>query len=236
MRTTNLAILALLFYCATISNGNCAAFQNLNFDDADTSKIINREELPGGAGFYGFGEVSDLLPGWSLRADGKTVGIINYNQRSVGNPEPILWENRNTPTEPFPATGYSLQLTPSPPSGRVEISQTGEVPAGMNALVLTRTSIANEGIVGPVDLSMNGQELKLIASSESRYFVYDVSGFSGHTVELNLSVRDLGGPFPSGGVIIDSVSFMVPEPTVGVLFFLGVLGLFAWRRRVDMRA
>lgn len=220
----------LIKYAATIcsayivsAQGIAANFKNLGFDDADASKLFLKYSLPLEAGFYGAGFISDLLPGWTLKGSaGNTATAINFNESALGPGSATLWESRNFPHPAFEASGYYLELDPSV---QIRLSQIADTPAGLNGLLVTRTGIVSSGgIFEPLTVAMNGEVLKLLAVFDNRQFVYDVSAFTGKTVELELIATRRDGIFGGGTVLIDSMVFIVPEPSASVLMLTaGVL-------------
>ena len=80
-----------------------------------------------------------------------------------------------------------------------------------------------------VSLSIDGTEIPLVAETAGgfSYVSGDISIFSGQSVEMKFTA-------PSDVSGLDNIMFVVPEPSVWVLFALGALGFFA--RSVYRRA
>lgn len=240
MKWTNKACAVVLFFAAFFGTAHCDAFRNLGFDEPEVSKLSVEGTRPDGIGgfyTYGFGKAADLLPGWTLRIDGSTVDRLNLNEATAGRDPHILWENRIAPFDTVTPFGYSLALSAQRPSRSMGISQMGEVPLGMNAIVVARTVGGHPQDYNPVVLSMTGEELKFIRVYDTNYFVYDVSKFVGKTVELDLTVRAYTGSsiLSLDSTAIDSISFIIPEPSAGLLLFSGGLIMLAARRLLNRR-
>lgn len=214
--------LLALFACYPVPRLGAAPFVNFGFEDADTTKLIASQTQNGVVS--GVGAVTDLLPGWSI-TDGQGIkrNLMSFNQTAAGNGVAVLWENSNLP-RPFFADGkYSVYLNAL---DSLQLSQSGEVPLGMNGLQLLR-SPQTDGH-DPLIVSMNSEPLSILLALGSTNYVYDVSKFAGKTVNLELTVRELGMPY-GNSALLGSLNFIVPEPSPLVLAGLSIFVVFITR-------
>lgn len=231
--------LALMVLVVSVSTSHCDPFKNLDFDNPNTSGVRDGWTDPGTGYFIhvGSGTTEELLPGWNLKINGEPAARLNINLPTAGRDPAILWHNRAI-SLPF-SFGYSLKLTAYRPSGSMGISQIGDVPFGLNAMVVSLLGFRNLENVSPVTLSMNGEALSLVREYDTNYFVFDVSKFAGKTVELDVTVhaynRFTPGFSDRDSVYIDSIAFIVPEPSAGLLLFSGGLVMLAARRLLTRR-
>jgi hypothetical protein len=217
MKTITTIILGLCVALFPTEGGEAAAFENLGFENVDLSHLSSTNVANGV--LMGVGTVSDLLPGWAL-TDGKGVRrtFMVYNAFPVGSNEAVLWENAHL-SRPYFADGkYSLALYAL---GSFKVSQTGDVPIGMNGLMLLR---GPQGFGDPLTVSMNGEILNVLRAQGSTNVVYDVSKFAGRTVDLDLTVWQLQFPHDDSA-LLGSLAFVVPEPSVVTLIVLSVVVL-----------
>ena len=203
-----------------------AAFQNLDFDQANTNNVVPYQ----GGQFGGTGAVGDLLPGWKLYASGATnviqettmffngglPGVGSYGWAALGS------VNQNLPSRVFHSPPYSLSLEPA---FEIDLVQVGHVPADVRSI-----RFISSGNV--FSLQMSGTPVPLTYSqlypgyneSPTYQAVGDISAFAGGTFEMRLIVGNLHGG------TIDSIEFIsVPEPSTGILLLLG--GGMVWTVR-----
>jgi len=244
---TSIALLLLL--TSSIASYS-ASFHNLDFDAADTSRLI-ASDIPGV--FYGTPE--DLLPGWQLtRTPGQLplpslpvvwlnlspehglVSLIDQNYR------PDLPESHRFPVAGrFSFAMYPEFAFPSFEPYPFRLKQVGDVPN--DAMSISFATFGN-----PVSLFVNGTEVPTIMifdplegdpNARKAQMLADISSYAGQNVELEFSTAQ-NQHFGSVTFGIDSIYFSpvpVPEPSVWAIFGLGAVVLgWRWRRRVLSRA
>jgi hypothetical protein len=217
MKTLKIIHLIGFFVLCAAESGATAAFENLDFESANITRLIQPNTVQGV--LTGFGTVSDLLPGWFLTdGQGKRKTLMNFNVFPLGGGEAVLWENANLFPTRFDEGKYSLGLYAL---DSLKLSQSGEVPVGMNGLMLLRDTRFTPD---PLSVSMNGEVLNILNLRGSTNVVYDVSKFTGKTVDLELTVRNL--QFPNGhSAVLGALVFVVPEPSIVSLGALGMVAL-----------
>ena len=204
---------------ALLCTYNCPAqgtFQNLNFESAAVP------DLP--ANQWEFVPVDQGLPGWtaywgtnsnppvthnSITTGGANVGILGPSMTPGyvirGNYTAVLQAGYN----------YGLQAA--------AISQVGLVPAAAQALTFKS---------GPHDsdflISLGGQAVPMtLVAKTSAYWLYrgDVQPFQGQITELRVTALPTHYPGWAANLVLDDISFTVPEPSTFRLFTFSALCL-----------
>ena len=236
--------LLLILFLAAFSRSLASPFQNLGFDDANTSNLI-----PSGGFFYnpphqnvGYGTAGDMLPGWHV-----LYGSVPYsdpywlNLNSVGGALVSLYDKNNylyDPTVVLPVEGkfsFSMEADALAP---LSVVQTGDVPA--DAQTLNFTSFGREvevrinGSLVPVQYTYGPTPINL--NTRIARGMVDVSGYDGQTIDLSFRTLSV---FGTGATLngLDSIFFSpVPEPGTFGLLGIGMafLGMCCWlqKRRV----
>ena len=213
---------------------NCAPFQNLGFDEADTNGVPSNT----------FGPAGPMLPGWKLFDEHGETRFIGYNADVIGLNLVVLYDkNYLNFGGPAPVEGkYALGLWPGPGLEVTEfalyhLTQIGEVPADAKTI-----HFVNFG--SGFELLFNGKEVPLIydyppGGRPPRFnrdvpipAVGDISAFAGQTVELEFITLSPFG-LSDGLYGIESISFspeLIPESSTWALLALGgTCLLFRWR-------
>ncbi|MBI2928228.1 MAG: hypothetical protein HYY24_21375 [Verrucomicrobia bacterium] len=217
-------LLGILVSATLALTAHAAPFQNLSFDEGATIRV----------GADGYGPIADLLPGWSLSIPAGPLSEIGYNSAPLGDGWVSLIPKDNFGGfPPYPVFGlYSLAVDPvvrfsslSP----MTLSQRADVPA--DAVTI---NFINYG--SPFELRLNGTPISLTYQDADpslfpgrglRYASGDVSAFAGQNVELTFSAFYAEGIPSIHG--LDSISFVVREPSTWLLLGLGGLVLLAPR-------
>ena len=232
----NLAL--LLSLSLPVIKAQAAAFQNLDFDSANTSNLIPRVP-PGNPPFQnvGSGSPADLIPGWLVLLGTDPYSNLYWlNLNSVGGALVSIYDRNNflyVPSVHVPVQGaFSFALWPSSVGPPLSLIQVGDVPAGAQSIHFTSFGagvqlFVNESLVpliytyGPPGISPDTRA----ASVEG-----DVSAYAGQTMELKFtSLPILGTGANLNG--LDGIYFSpVPEPKAWVLFGVGVFSFGIIRR------
>jgi hypothetical protein len=211
----------LLVLLIGYSSTRGASFRNLGFDEADTTKAY-REGLPLQ------GDTGDFLPGWKVSSGTNPVRFVTIDIAPSGFDLAILYSTNAAAfgVTPLPVVEdrFSLSLVPRLDTPYT-LEQTGELPSGAQAIHFL-------SYYSRVDLRINGIPIPLVyvprpgePAFSSSYDVYgDISSFEGQTAELVFSTVPQNIPALHG---LDSISFIVPEPSSLILSSAGliILGL-----------
>jgi len=229
-RRTALQRLILLGATLTMFHARADLFQNLNFEEARTDRVVVDE-----FGFFkeqgeGTGPVSDLLPGWQLLRNGESLDTMHYNdpgedffsldRPSLIRPDP---DYPIPPRLPTPLEGeYFFRLAVSSSDDYV-LRQQADIP--VDAL-----SLSYEYRGGPWIVTINDEEVSPhIPPLTYGTPQFDISRFAGQNVELAFRPMPLG----RGAYDLDTIRFIVPEPSAVALWVLGVfalVGRWVWSR------
>jgi hypothetical protein len=219
-----LAVLLAIAGQSLLSVRAQGTFQNLNFESATLPVIPS--------GQYG-GPVSILsgIPRWKGYMGNNQVTQVLHNNMTLGSSSIDILGPNFTYGNIAPIDGnYSVLLQPGASSSGfadASIAENGTIPSDTSYLQFkawVQTSLS---------VSFNGHDLTLVPiSTTSSYVLYsaDLSSFAGQTGELRFTA-----PFYSSGannVLLDSISFAVPEPSVFVLGAMGVGCLLWWKRKM----
>lgn len=220
MNYAGILAVALVNLCAA-----AAPFQNLGFDSANTNNPV--EVFPEG---WAWGQSKDLLPGWQTSGGFGAAGLIGVNASPPGNGYISLYSPNATS---WPSEGsFSLAFIPFTGESHT-VSQTGDIPVDARALHFLSFDLH-------VTLSLNGQAVPLVyvprsiirlggqVIGEVNDVYADISSFAGQTVNLSFSTLPALSPMRVSG--LDSITFIVPEPSVLTLLAVGTLLLQVWRR------
>lgn len=174
------------------------------------------------------------VPGWS-HSDGASTSFVYYQQEHLGEQQIFLLMDSTSPVW-APGTQldgeYSLAFasgvqSTDPASDWVNafIAQTGDVPGSARSLRLLAT--------GPFQVFLGGKEIVMFSLGDNAYGG-DISAFAGSTAELKIVNTASAGDIHYYSVVDDIVfsSEPIPEPTTGLLIWLGggVLISFRFRR------
>ena len=195
-------ILIFLFASGTILAGE---FLNLTFDAPNLSGPLE-QIFPGGP--YR-GASADLLPGWTVTANGSPVNEMVYSPPLITSVPPVTLRGNNATDSLTPLGLFSLQLTsPLPIQTELRISQRGTIPADAAGLRFFGS--------GYVQMFVNGE----LAGDSIFPVPVDVSRWAGQEVNLEFS---LGAGASSELDIFGFTS--VPEPSTWALLGLGAAAL-----------
>jgi hypothetical protein len=215
----------LLLLAAWPILAHAAPFQNLGFDQARTNTL---SPDPGPI-LRGIGPTEDLLPNWELTRGGIPQPTMGLNLDLLSFGYATLISADQSGFFRFPVDGaYALRLVGTP--GNQEpfaLSQRGDFPA--DALFLSYRYSGFE-----FALTLNGTPIRPVIET-STLQAFDISQFAGQTVDLQLTAQGPLMPNQAGISYIDSIAFVIPEPSTLALAILGSLGLFAAHRRRLLR-
>jgi hypothetical protein len=200
-------------------------FINLDFEMVDT----NTTRFTDFNGLYsvGYGPIEDLLPGWQLVYQGDPMPQIAYN--GTGTPLERGWAGIIS-RETYRSFGIFNQGEHSLffdfgdlGDVRYVLSQKGDIPVGA-----VQYAIDGASLFSLYELSLNGTVIGRNG---------DISAFQGMS-DVDLSITFFN---PDDGSIpglptfsfLDGVTFIVPEPSTGLLFLVGgpILGWMLYRGR-----
>ena len=216
--------LALLALSACVCAGVAAPFQNLNFYEGNTSHVDAE----------GFGPTAELLPAWQVAYPSGVWSSIFYNSSPLGDGWVALLPKENFGGSPgYPVFGlYSLAVDPAVSPGSLNpimLSQRGDVPGDASSI-----TFLNYG--APFELRLNNTLIPLTYQGGSpfdtrqvRLASGDVSAFAGLNVEMTFSAfyePTVPRVFIHG---LDSISFVVPEPSTWLMLGFGAATLWAVR-------
>ena len=192
-------------------------FINLTFDNPILTGSLT-PIVPGGP--YR-GSTGDLLPGWTVKANGKLLSTLIYSPPLTSSGTPVTVRENTAAQAATPLGKFSLYLDGSPPpfeltGPEIRLSQTGTIPTDAAALRLAS---------GYVQVFANGDKIGEI-NPVTGPFTIDVARLAGQTVNLEFLVR------PGDSIRFDILGFTtVPEPSTYALFGLGAALLWYHRRR-----
>lgn len=208
----SLSILLLVIGAIQVA---AAPFQNLNFDAANTNTLT----VQPGPIFRGTGPAEDLLPGWALARGATPQPTLGLNLSLLSPGYATIISADQSELFDIPVEGaYALYLVGAP--GDLEsfsLSQRGELPGDAQLLTLRYSGF-------PFNLTVDGVDLQP-ASQTSTSQVFDISEFSGQIIDLTLTALGPLMPMEPGTSSIDSIAFIVPEPSIVTLTVLGIAGL-----------
>jgi hypothetical protein len=200
-----------------LASAYAQTFTNLNFEQANPIPVD---------GYPYIVTVSSALPAWTVSLGTVQQTQILYDNQSTGATAVTLIGPGFTPID----GSYSVLLQGGLSAPAASISQTGFIPVGTQSLLFKALP---EG-VGPLDISIGGQNIPFIAvGTESFYTLYaaNISAWAGDTEQLTFSA--LEGYAGADNWLIDDISFspnsFAPEPGIVVLSAIGGL-LFAARK------
>lgn len=214
-----------------MANAGAAPFQNLGFEQVNTNAIA-WDRAPIFAPPRGNGPAADLLPGWELFRGSERVSTIGYNLAPIGFVDGLVSLQ--------PQGGLSADLTShslffmTVELEQFYLKQRGDVPADAQFLTFRMGTTQQT----PFFASINGVDLVQLNNaypSFSPIYQADVSPYAGQNVELVIRTG-FGGP--SSVASIESIAFVVPEPSAYALLALGlgVLGVrWVWRHARQTR-
>lgn len=218
-------VVVLVLLGLQIGQTTAAPFRNLGFDEGPYVPGVRE------------GSIDEFLPGWKVTGDRPSIDL-RIDILPSGYDLTVLYSTnvQNTTGQAIPAKGrYSLTLVPNRGLSATPytLHQTGDVPAGSEVihfehfwddrvtLSLNNTSIPLVYVPRPTEGPFPAPGFRI-------YDVYgDVSGFAGQTVDLKITTIPAEDSFVYG---LDSISFLVPEPSSWVLMILGAVFLVGLRR------
>ena len=208
-----LVLTSFSVFCLTaLTTVGQGAFQNLNFESANTTAYSPDNIVPI--------PTVDALPGWTAYYDGTATSYVWYDTASLGSSVIAINDaKRNYGFIPLEGS-YSVGIEGR--GGSASIGQTGKVPSDSLSVVFY---LRNEWAAG-LEVSFQGHVLPYnVIGSQSNYDICeaDISQFAGQTGELRFTEY-------AGGAVIDDIQFStraVPEPGTMVLSVFGALMLFS---------
>jgi hypothetical protein len=220
------AILTPLILCGLVSSAATQPFENLDFDSYDpaTRFLLGWQVLV--RNIFRTNMVDHLPLNW----DPLTFGFASMYGEGGGVP----YEGK-----------FSLGIVPEPGLFRgdfrpMEVFQTAEIPP--EARFIQFFNFGN-----PFELRVNGEPISLtyqLRDGPAPFGFYrwadawgDVSAFASQHVEVRfvtLEEFDVGRSSAWNG--LDSIRFVVPEPSTWLLLGLGGAGLLAWHHRQRRRS
>jgi hypothetical protein len=196
---------------------HAAPFQNLGFDEANTN-TTQFSEYPPDFGFRppfrGFGPTEDLLPGWQLFRGNQPEVTMGYDLRFDETEASLLSKE----AVPSIEGSYALKLFLDQ-----SIVQRGDIPPDAQMLSF---------LGALVSVSINGVELPQIPPETlNNQVLLNIAQYAGQNVELRFQpLRSAMSVNPTR--TIDSIAFVVPEPSTYSLLAVGVGALLCpWLRR-----
>lgn len=223
LRVTLFTLLAATFQLVA------APFQNLDFESAMTNALV---PVTPGLGTGGTSLISDLLPGWQLYRGTNLLDTMGYNYFT----SPFAFTGGATLIGRDYVEGFAfeekLSLRLAVPGGLNPdpfiLVQRGDIPEGARFLAFTYRWL-------PFTVSINGVDLPPSINPGSPTTIFDdISQFAGQNVELSFrtSATSLSGS--TGWHDLDSIAFLIPEPSTNALLSLGAVALaggWMWRTR-----
>jgi hypothetical protein len=212
--------IAILFaWCVVCWPASSAAtpFHNLGFEFAVIDTPVNNE-VPS----------SDAIPNWNIYS--YDPGWVLYDQMSAGSYCVSIHDGKGGIFDFNPLQGqYSLLLQTQfgPTNIDAWISQTGDIPAGINSIMFLCDTVSPpivslNGTVIPTSIYSVGPTVNASHGPVDTY-VGDIRAFSG---QQNVELR-----FESNGFnTLDGIRFstvVVPEPTTLALLAIGAIGVLA---------
>jgi hypothetical protein len=193
-----------------------AEFQNLGFDSANTNNPVSVGPN------YLWGKTEDFLPGWQLLLGETPVPFVGLNATPLALNAAVLFDTRIYDQGLFiPIEGkYSLSLACDGVL-TYQLRQTAELPSNAQ-------SIHFVSALDHLHLTLDGRDVPLtyvpraLDPIEGSDVYGDISAFAGRTAELSFSSLQTGRP---AAFVLDSITFMVPEPAPWVLLALATLML-----------
>jgi hypothetical protein len=226
MKTIGVLIPQLATLFVVLSTHAQGAFQNLNFESANTGSLTFAVSIP----------VTSALPDWTVTIGGTQETQIGLNAPSTGAPA-VMLIGPGYPAGLAPLDGnYSVMLTGSGVPTVPSISQTGLIPGGTESLLFKAEPQA-PGFPGLLELEVGSQSISFTAvAAGPNYTLYgaNISAWAGLTEPISFTAaEDTGG---LNNWIIDDISFStqaVPEPNTLELIFMGgmMFGVHGWRKR-----
>jgi hypothetical protein len=212
-----------LVLCAQL---NGAVFRNLNFEEANTAAVVPTPPKLGGGGT---GPTAELLPGWQVFRGGTAVTTVGFNLFTS------MFAREGgvslTGSEFLPAIAGRFSLDLNVPSefinpNPLSIGQRGDIPSEVRFLTYTYRDQPFIASINGVDLIRDFQNAGLPSTS-----LIDISKFAGQTVDLFFRPARGTTGNQVGRHTIDSIGFVVPEPSTYALMIVGSVFLGArWFR------
>lgn len=193
-------------------------FINLTFDNPNLTGSLT-PIVPGGP--YR-GSTSDLLPGWTVKANGNPLSTIVYSPPLTSSEAPVTLRENTAAAAGTPLGKFSLALFGTPPpfeltGPEIRLSQTGTVPVDAAGLWVASA--------GYVQGYVNGTKIGEVDPVLGSQVVWDVGAYRGQNVSLEFLVRS------GDSIRFDIFGFTtVPEPSTYALFGLGAALLWCHRR------
>jgi hypothetical protein len=223
---TMFIVLAILLIpaLAIFSQGT---FQNLDFEEANTSGYGPTGDIPSAAAF----------PAWETLVGGVQVSSVGYDAPTLAAAGMYIVDS------PGAIQGnYSAVLEGSPFGGTASLTQTGVIPSGTESIQLD----ANEENGGNFWVEINGDPVNMFSlkpnAGSTSYGVYtlyggNVSAWAGQTATLSIIqlVPTQSGPqYIPSFMEVDNISFspavVTPEPSPFVLTAIGGILVALYRR------
>jgi len=230
-------LLVLLAGITALQTARSGDFRNLGFDEANTNHLSY-----GPVDFFAYGATSDLLPGWQLYQGSTQLFQMPLMLREPLGTTVLALSGRTLDglPSPLPPDWPYLLFFEScdPASGLFRIEQMGQIPAAARELTL-RESISSFRFSPSID-DNELVWLSSIALADGRFLTtYDVSAYAGQTVKLTLTTPGNPMGLACTQAYVDSLAFVVPEPSAMALLLLGgglLLSCTAWGAQAESRA
>jgi hypothetical protein len=226
-KTFLVLIMILTIPFAALSQGT---FQNLDFEDANTTGFTPPTDMP----------AVDAFPGWVTLVGGTQVSTVSYDGPTLAAAGIELVGSQGAIQG-----NYSAVLEGSPFGGTASLVQTGVIPSGTESIQLD----ADEENAGNFWVEINGNQVNMFplkpnagSTPYGEYTLYggNVSAWAGQSATLSITQlvpTQSGGQFVPSFLELDDLTFSaqsVPEPSALALTGIGGL-LFALYRRIKQR-
>ena len=169
-----------------------------------------------------------------MYAGGVQQTIVSFEEPSAGASQVTLVSATNG-YAPALDGKYAALLQGGVTSAGASITQTAQIPSGMETLLFEAQFEGGQIIPGLLEVSIDGQGLAFSAiGTEPNYTLHgaDIESWAGDTVTLAFTAP--GADYALNSWVVDDISFspnsVVPEPNSLVLMAVGGIVFAAYRR------